>query len=405
MKQTLKPPSFAPLVLSLMAVSFLFIELDGILLFGFASAAVALGVYCVRYQQQTLKKLAQSYEKQLASEKQARQCDLNSYSDNINAFVDKIVPIWSSQLTSSSAILEKEISQLTQSFSSIVERLDAVRETTSTNLTQIGADKTTLQDEDSSLSNTALKNKENMTNVVRSLEKLLKAKDQATHEIAPLEPLSSKLEEMAKNVGEIAQQTNLLALNAAIEAARAGEAGRGFSVVADEVRLLATNSSDIADSMIHQSRDIRSKIEQIIENIKSHVAQEEKVVSDAGSLLKEAIYHYELTLNVFTASTMLLVGMGDEVTDDVNSSLVAFQFQDRVCQILDNLRKNMELIGEKLKLLQSECAIEGERGNIGGWLDDIQQQFTTGDERENFREINGDSATELEADEGEIAFF
>lgn len=80
-------------------------------------------------------------------------------------------------------------------------------------------------------------------------------------------------------IGEIAGQVNLLALNAAIEAARAGEAGRGFTVVANEVKALAGQVSRAADSVGAQVADIRAAVDRVTAN---HARVEQAIVSIAG---------------------------------------------------------------------------------------------------------------------------
>jgi methyl-accepting chemotaxis protein len=106
--------------------------------------------------------------------------------------------------------------------------------------------------------------------------------------ISSLDKLSKQIGEIVEFISNISDQTNLLALNAAIEAARAGEAGRGFSVVADEIRELAEESSDATE-----------RITKIINEIQSEVARAVSRMDQNAETVEESVTAITSTEKVF----------------------------------------------------------------------------------------------------------
>ena len=121
-------------------------------------------------------------------------------------------------------------------------------------------------------------------------------------EITNLSEISNNIYEIIQVISGIAEQTNLLALNAAIEAARAGEQGRGFAVVADEVRKLA-----------EQSAEATARINGMINTIQGGVAKAVREMDRAGVVMGEQEEAVILTTRAFEDIRQIIMGLDQEV--------------------------------------------------------------------------------------------
>lgn len=164
-------------------------------------------------------------------------------------------------------------------------------------------------------------------NTIRAMKEINESTFSVMSEINGLKVSTAQIDNILKIIKDIADQTNLLALNAAIEAARAGDAGRGFGVVASEVKELANRSAKSANEISEIIKNINTSVNKTIEAIEmsnekivegSSIAEQSnfsfKKIEEAIKTMIETIGEINNAISVQTASLEAIVLSTDEMS-------------------------------------------------------------------------------------------
>lgn len=203
--------------------------------------------------------------------------------------------------------------------------------------------------------------KQTVTEAVNSVNGLVNQVSSMAETITRMSEDTKQINSVLQVIGAIAEQTNLLALNAAIEAARAGEQGRGFAVVADEVRALASRTQQSTSQINDMLATFKTTTENVVKEMDSTRIHCEETA--------ERTNHVMDSLNVVTDSVAEM--------NNLNTLIATSAMEQR--QVTHEVSKNMAAIQEMVRKLNMNAAqvtsVSNDLQNTSHALSDVVGRF------------------------------
>ena len=212
--------------------------------------------------------------------------------------------------------------------------------------------------------------------IITSIKNISDSSDEVIVKIYELQKLSNKINEVVTIITDISDQTNLLSINASIEAARAGEYGKGFSVIADDVKKLAEESNKSSYEIINIIHDVQCnikdtvlKVDAVSKNInlgadKAIIVDERfKKISESISIVSEKAHDIAAASQEQAASIEQISSAMDEIAkitmgtaEDANKMNIAVQYEkdnmegaNVVTKRVSEIVRELNLVVEKFK--------------------------------------------------------
>ncbi len=275
---------------------------------------------------------------------------------------------WTAHVGMAQAQMNDAIGQLLQGFNQILSELDQLilqPEHDSSNSSEMAARVQMLAQAETRL-----------LGLLQTLDGFVQSRDAVLGSVRGLSQASASLRDMAEDVGKLARQTNLLSINAAIEAARAGESGRGFAVVASEVRRLSSESGQTGQRIGSQVQHFAEQMQSALAQADEQAVRGTSAIQTSEQTIRSVVSDMDGAVSQLQSQALELRNRGELVKAQVQQLMLAFQFQDRVHQILDQVNSS---IASAVQRLQAALA-EGRVPDAAEWAALLSAGYTTAEQ-------------------------
>lgn len=329
-------------------VAGLLIGLTGFLMVFIVSKQIA---YPVRRASQLVAELSQSEGDLTKRVRVKTDNEIGQMSGHLNSFLDKTHGIVSdacekvTQMRRASS-LSAELSEKTQSSVSLqeseLEEVSAAVERTSRASSEVASSCVKTADASQEALEIIVQCEQDLASTVQNMRTLTENMEVSTELADSLEHATQDINKIVEVIQAISEQTNLLALNAAIESARAGEHGRGFSVVADEVRNLANRTKDSTLEIHKLIESLKENAEKVVETTRKGKDLCEESMNKAHSSQNQLKTVVKTTKQICDASQAISVSMEEQnrVTTELSKNIS--NINEAVHQVSEFARQNYQ---------------------------------------------------------------